>query len=175
MRKFKVLAVLLLVGVLALGLNTLSLATTATGTSSVTLTNAPIFVTVTTPFGTAPSVTSADVVAGLTTVGTATFTVDSTAIYAVTAVTNAGGTTTAAPGTAAFGVGDSAASACQINFNAGAFANGDVGPTSLTAQPATSGGAGTAVVVGLQIDWTQYTDAPSGSYICQIDLTATAP
>jgi len=151
----------------------MSPAQTDTATSSTTITNQAVFVTVTTPYtDPGPAVTATDIEQGFTDLGTATFNVDATSSYTISATTNFTGTTTAAPLGATFQTGKSVYTACQLNLNLAGFVDGDPGP-SQSGQAVTTGTTGTDHTVGLRIDWTQYTDAPNGSYTCDVQVTVT--
>jgi len=148
-------------------------AQTDTATSVASTTNQAVFVNVATPYANpGPPVTNTDVEQGFTDLGTATFNVDATSVYTISATTNFTGTTTAAPTGATLAAGKTVFTACQLDLDANGFVDGDPGP-SLGTQPKTTGTPGTDHTVGLRIDWTQYTDAPNGTYTCEVQVTVT--
>ena len=164
----------LLMGVLALIPYAPITAQTDTATSAASTANQAVFVNVATPYTTpGPPVTNTDVEQGFTDLGTATFNVDATSVYTISATTNFTGTTT---GTTAVGAtlaaGKTEFTACQLDLNTTGFVDGDPGP-SIGAQPKTTGTPGTDHTVGLHVDWTQYTDAPNGTYTCDVQVTVT--
>lgn len=159
---------------------TFGLATLTTGqaqdsaTSEGSATNDAIFVAAATDFDTGTAVTSTDIENGATSLGQATFNVDSSATFGTSTITlDSGSGTTSAPAGAAFVDTNTAQTACQISSDGGTnFNNGDVALTT-TGNSASSGTGGTDFNIDLQIDWTQYSDAPSGTYTCEVQLTAT--
>jgi len=94
-------------------------------------------------------------------------------VYTISATTSFGGSTT---GTTAVGAtlaaGKSEFTACQLDLNTTGFVDGAPGP-SIPTQPKTTGTAGMDHTVDLQVDWTQYTDAPYGTYTCDVQVTVT--
>jgi hypothetical protein len=171
-RSSKAFVVLALLAVLACGLQTWTLAQSDSATSQVTINNQAVFVTFATPFTTPVTVTNTDVENGFTSVGDATVNVDATSVYDIAATTNFGGSNTAAPGGATFASGKTAFTACQLNLNLAGYVDGDPGPSD-SGLAVTTGTSGTDHILGLKLQWTQYTDAPNGAYICHIQVTVT--
>jgi hypothetical protein len=169
MKNIKFIAVLLLIGAVAFGFQTVSQAQSDTADAEVTIANQAVFIALGTTF-TGSDVTAADIVAGLTAFTAATFDVDSTSPYQIDADTSLSGNTAAPAGALPAGIEDAA---CQVDIdNNGTFEDGDA-VTALTGQAITTGGASTVHTMDLQIDWTQYTDAPSGNYTCSVRATVT--
>lgn len=156
---------------LAFGLPMVTIAQSDSASSTGSATNQAVFVAVGTPYSASPvTVTSSDVEQGFTTIGTATFNVDATATYDIAVDSNNPGTS--APVGATFSLGKSVATACQLNLNSAGFVDGDPGPSS-TAHPITTGTPGADHTVALKIQWTQYTEGPSGTYACEVVFTVT--
>ncbi len=171
MQRIKVLGVVVILSMVALGLQTVTIAQSDTASSTGSATNQAVFVTVATPYSATPTVvTSSDVEQGFTSIGTATFNIDATVTYNVAVDSNNAGTS--APALSAFTIGKSAATACQLNLNGAGFVDGSPGPTS-TGHVITTGTSGTDHTVALRIQWTQYTKAPSGTYNCEVEMTVT--
>ena len=164
-----------LVVTLAIGLSTLNTGQAQdSSTSEGSAQNDAIFVETSADFDTGTAVTASDIENGATSLGQATFNVDSTATFGTSTITlDSGSGTTSAPAGAAFTDTNTAQTACQISSDGGTnFNNGDVALTT-TGNSASSGSGGTDFNIDLQIDWTQYSDAPSGTYTCEVELTAT--
>ena len=175
MKRVKILAVVLGISVLAFGMHTLTLAQTDSVDSAVTVANQAVFIELTTDFTAPPTdVTAADVRQGFTSIGTATVTVDATSFYDFSATTNFAGTTTGTTaGSPAFNGANTVFTACQLDLDTNGFQDGDPGPSLTNESPTIGDTDGVPHTIGMQLDWTQYSDAPNGDYTCHVQVTVT--
>jgi len=171
MRKFNLSIAFVLLVAIALGTYSISQAQSDSADAEVTINSQAVFISLTTTF-VGSDVTATDVENGFTPFTPATLNVDATAAYQLGADTSTSGNTSAPVG-AAFTSTNSEDSACQVDIdNDSTFENGDA-VTPLTGQAITTGTGGTDHDIDLQIDWTQYSNAPSGAYTCSVRVTVT--
>jgi|GEM_PF-2077173 len=172
MRKLFVLVVLILLAVAGPSVM-VGLAQSDTATASTSVSNNAVFIVRTVQFGAPGPVLDTDVEAGKKLIGTATFNVDATSTYSMSAVVNSGAVVA---GGAVFGAG-CANNACPfvLSLDGGTtFFKGDTG-VSAGNNAATSGGSGTdfnlTAALCFSAPFACFSDAPNGTYTFTATMT----